>query len=132
MTRIFGTFLTWLQDHDKPIFVIATSNSIANLPPEMLRKGRFDELFFINLPNFHERKEILAIHLRKRKLNPQKVDLDELSRQTEGYSGAEIEQVIISAMFQAYSAGRKITQTDLSERAGGNGPAVCDHGREDL
>lgn len=113
LTRLFGTFLTWLQDHGKPIFVIATANSVATLPPEMLRRGRFDELFFINLPNFHERKDILDIHLKKRKLDPKKYDVNQLSNKTEGYSGAEIEQLIISATFEAYTAGRAVTQEDL-------------------
>ena len=113
LTRLFGTFLTWLQDHGKPIFVIATANSVASLPPEMLRRGRFDELFFINLPNYHERKDIIDIHLKKRKLEPAKYDINQLSNKTEGYSGAEIEQLIISATFEAYTAGRGVTQEDL-------------------
>lgn len=113
LTRLFGTFLTWLQDHGKPIFVIATANSVASLPPEMLRRGRFDELFFINLPNYHERKDILDIHMKKRKLDPKKYDINQLSNKTEGYSGAEIEQLVISATFEAYTAGREVTQEDL-------------------
>ena len=113
LTRLFGTFLTWMQDHTKPIFVIATANSVANLPPEMLRRGRFDELFFINTPNYHERKQIIAIHMGKRKLNPKDYNIDLLSKLTEGYSGAELEQVIVSAMYEAYAAGTKITQEHL-------------------
>lgn len=115
LTRLFGTFLTWMQDHSKPIFVIATANSVANLPPEMLRRGRFDELFFINLPNYHERKQILEIHLRKRRLDPKYFDIEKLARETEGYSGAELEQVIVSSMFEAYSSGGKLTQTHLDD-----------------
>ena len=113
LTRLFGTFLTWLQDHGKAIFTIATANSVTTLPPEMLRRGRFDELFFINLPNYHERKDILRIHLTKRGLKPESYDIDELSDKTEGYSGAELEQVVISAVFDAYTTGRKVTQQDL-------------------
>lgn len=113
LTRLFGTFLTWLQDHGKPIFVIATANSVASLPPEMLRRGRFDELFFINLPNYHERRDILKIHLTKRKLRLNEHDLNELSNKTEGYSGAELEQVVISAIFQAYTEGRPVSREDL-------------------
>ena len=79
----------------------------------MLRRGRFDELFFINLPNYHERKDILDIHLKKRKLDPRKYDMNQLSIKTEGYSGAEIEQLVISATFEAYTAGRGVTQEDL-------------------
>jgi SpoVK/Ycf46/Vps4 family AAA+-type ATPase len=113
LTRIFGSFLTWLQDQTKPIFVMATANSVTNLPPELLRRGRFDELFFINLPNYHERQQIFAIHLAKRGWKPANYDLTQLSERTEGYSGAEIEQVVISAMFDAYTYGRKLTQQDL-------------------
>jgi len=79
----------------------------------MLRRGRFDELFFINLPNYHERKDIIDIHLKKRKLDPSKYDINQLANKTEGYSGAEIEQLIISATFEAYTAGRGVTQEDL-------------------
>ena len=113
LTRLFGAFLTWLQDHGKPIFVIATANSVTSLPPEMLRRGRFDELFFINLPNYHERLEILTIHLTKRNINPAKFDVPQLAQKTEGYSGAELEQVVVSAVFEAYSGGRRLSQADL-------------------
>jgi len=113
LTRLFGTFLTWLQDHGKPIFVIATANSVASLPPEMLRRGRFDELFFINLPNYHERKDIFEIHFGKRKLDYKRYDINLLANKTEGYSGAEIEQVVVSSTFEAYTAGRSVTMQDL-------------------
>ncbi|HVV99269.1 MAG TPA: AAA family ATPase [Planctomycetaceae bacterium] len=113
LTRLFGTFLTWMQDHGKPIFTIATANSVQNLPPEMLRRGRFDELFFINLPNFHERKSIIAIHMSKRKLKPELFDVEKLANRTEGYSGAELEQVIISAMFDCYTTGRRLNTDAL-------------------
>jgi SpoVK/Ycf46/Vps4 family AAA+-type ATPase len=113
LTRIFGSFLTWLQDQTKPIFVMATANSVTNLPPELLRRGRFDELFFINLPNYHERQQIFEIHLGKRGWKPGNYNIEQLSERTEGYSGAEIEQVVISAMFDAYTNGRKLSQQDL-------------------
>ncbi|MBI3465665.1 MAG: AAA family ATPase [Planctomycetes bacterium] len=115
MARIFGTFLTWMQDRAKPVFVVATANSVASLPPELLRRGRFDELFFIDLPNYHERKDIFRIHLAKRSWKPEKYDVEGLATRTEGYSGAEIEQIVISAMYEAYGAGRKLTQQDLLE-----------------
>ena len=113
MTRLLGRFLTWMQEHRSQVFVVATANSIHRLPPEMLRRGRFDELFFVNLPNFHERKPIFDIHLSKRGWKPEKYDVEELARQTEGYSGAEIEQIVVTAMVECYNQGRVLTQKDL-------------------
>ena len=113
MTRLLGRFLTWMQEHRSHVFVVATANSIHRLPPEMLRRGRFDELFFVNLPNFHERKPIFDIHLKKRGWKPEKYDLQELARQTEGYSGAEIEQIVVTAMVECFNQGRVLTQKDL-------------------
>ncbi|UCC97223.1 MAG: AAA family ATPase [Phycisphaerales bacterium] len=101
--RMFGNLLTWLQEREAPVFVVATANDIGALPPELLRKGRFDEIFFVDLPGTDVRKDIFAIHLRKRKRDPAKFDLDLLARASEGYSGAEIEQGIISALHEAYA-----------------------------
>jgi SpoVK/Ycf46/Vps4 family AAA+-type ATPase len=101
--RMFGTLLTWLQEHESPVFVVATANDIGALPPELLRKGRFDEIFFVDLPKQDVRKEIFAIHLRKRNRDPEKFGLDQLADTSEGYSGAEIEQAVISALHQAYA-----------------------------
>jgi ATP-dependent 26S proteasome regulatory subunit len=115
--RVFGTFLTWLQDKTSPVFVVATSNNISQLPPELLRKGRFDEIFFIDLPNKEERKEIFRIHLNKRNRDPQSFNLDELSRLCRGYSGSEIEEVVISALYDAFDKGTDIDQTILNEAA---------------
>jgi SpoVK/Ycf46/Vps4 family AAA+-type ATPase len=100
---MFGTLLTWLQEREAPVFVVATANDIEALPPELLRKGRFDEIFFVDLPKEDVRKEIFAIHLSKRKRDPAKFDLDALAEASEGYSGAEIEQSIISALHEAYA-----------------------------
>lgn len=111
--RVFGTFITWLQEKSKPVFVIATSNNISLLPPELLRKGRFDEIFFIDLPDDAERKEIFNIHLKKRKRNTQNFDLDILTRESEEFSGAEIEQAIISGLFEAFVANRELTTADI-------------------
>jgi ATP-dependent 26S proteasome regulatory subunit len=109
--RVFGTFLTWLSEKKKPVFVIATANDISLLPPELLRKGRFDEIFFVDLPSFIERKEIFRVHLLKRKMNPETYNLDILSQASAGYSGAEIEEAIISAMFDAfYEKGKLSTE----------------------
>jgi len=104
-SRVFGTFLTWLSEKTSPVFVIATANDISHLPPEMLRKGRVDEIFFVDLPSEAERREIFRIHLAKRKRDPSKFDLDRLARQCDGFSGAEIEEAIISGLFDAFGMG---------------------------
>lgn len=111
--RVFGSFLVWMQEKTAPVFVIATSNDISLLPPELLRKGRFDEIFFVDLPDFQERQEIFAIHLLKRRRRPQDFDLPYLARETEGFSGAEIEQVVIDGLYDAFEAGRELEQEDL-------------------
>jgi SpoVK/Ycf46/Vps4 family AAA+-type ATPase len=113
--RVFGSFLTWLQDNTTPVFCVATANSIERLPPELLRKGRFDDIFFVDLPSAKERIEIARIHLAKRKRDPAKYDLARLAAQSEGFSGAEIEQAIISAMYDAYDGNREVAQTDIAE-----------------
>lgn len=100
--RVFASFLTWLQEKQSPVFVVATANDVSALPPELLRKGRFDEIFFIDLPTHKEREEIFTIHLRKRGRDPQKFNIPKLARAAEGFSGAEIEQAIISALFDAF------------------------------
>src|SRR5947208_7240325 len=102
--RVFGTFLTWLSEKTAPVFVVATANDISQLPPELLRKGRFDEIFFVDLPTKEERKEIFGIHLEKRGRVPDGFDLDALAKRSEGFSGAEIEQAIVSGLFDAFSA----------------------------
>lgn len=111
--RVFGSFLTWMQEKTAPVFVIATSNDISILPPEALRKGRFDEIFFIDLPNAAERREIFEIHLTRRARLASTYDLDELARASSGFSGAEIEQVIISALYDAFEAGLELSNADL-------------------
>lgn len=116
MTRLVGSFLTWMSEIEKPIFVIATANSVQNLPPEMLRRGRFDELFFVDLPNFDERKNILGIHLKKRGWKPEQFDVDDLATRSDGFSGAELEQIVITAMIDAFGQGHILQHDDL-ERA---------------
>ncbi len=101
--RIFGTFLNWMQEKKSPVFVTATSNDISALPPELLRKGRFDEIFFVDLPNPEERKTIFSIHLARRKHDPAQFDLVKLAAAAEGFSGAEIEQGIASSLYSAFS-----------------------------
>ena len=119
-TRVFGTFLTWLSEKTKPVFVIATANNINALPSEMLRKGRFDEIFFVDLPTKSERKAIFQLHLKKRlkrsiskSLEVTDTLLDKLAEYTEGFSGSEIEQIVISALFEAFSKDRELKEIDL-------------------
>lgn len=122
-SRVFGQFLTWMQEKEKPVFVIATANNISSLPPEMLRKGRFDEIFFVDLPTFRERVEIFKVHLNKRLKNPKvmgdfKVSLENLNHLaglTEGFVGAEIEQVVIDGLFEAFYEERSIQLVDFQK-----------------
>ncbi|HEY9077195.1 MAG TPA: AAA family ATPase [Anaerolineaceae bacterium] len=112
-TRVFGSILTWMQEKTAPVFVVATANDIHNLPPELLRKGRFDEIFFLDLPTFEERKEIFSVHLRKRNRISQAFDLDLLSTKSEGYVGSEIEQAVIDAMYLGFNANREFNTEDI-------------------
>lgn len=120
-SRIFGQFLTWMQEKTSPVFVIATANNIHNLPPELLRKGRFDEIFFVDLPTFEERKEIFKLHLQKRlkdkEVASQIADVKDLctnlAQMTEGFIGSEIEQVVISSLCDAFFENRPLTLNDL-------------------
>lgn len=115
MARLFGSFLTWMESRKQPVFVVATANSVANLPPELLRRGRFDELFFVDLPNYHERLDILGIHLGKRGWKPEKYDLERIANRTEGFSGAELEQIVVAAMIDSFGQGRLLSQDDLEK-----------------
>ncbi|HDS08949.1 MAG TPA: AAA family ATPase, partial [Firmicutes bacterium] len=112
-SRVFSTFLTWLQEKTSPTFVIATSNNISGLPPELLRKGRFDDIFFIDLPEQKIREDIFKIHIRKRNRNPDNFNLTELSEVTAGFNGAEIEQAVISGLYDAFYEKRELNQNDL-------------------
>jgi SpoVK/Ycf46/Vps4 family AAA+-type ATPase len=100
--RVFGSFITWLQEKTSPVFVIATANNVDELPPEMMRKGRFDEIFFVDLPTLPERREIVSIHVKRRGRDPVQFDLDLLAEKAEGMTGAEIEQAVVSALFDEY------------------------------
>ena len=101
-SRIFSTILTWMQEKTSPVFVVATANNINLLPPELLRKGRFDEIFFVDLPTAKERENIFSIHLQKKGQNPSQYPMGMLGKKTEGFNGAEIEECIKEAMFAAY------------------------------
>lgn len=107
--RVLSTLLTWLQEKESPVFVAATANNIYHLPPELMRKGRFDEIFFVNLPNNQERKEIFGIHLKKYDVVLSTMEESELIEKTEGYSGAEIKELISEANFQSASARQPLS-----------------------
>ena len=117
--RILGTLLTWLAERRERVFVVATANDVSSLPPELMRKGRFDEIFFVDLPDAIVREQILAIHLRKRNFDPNQFDLGALARAGAGFSGAELEQAVVAALYAA-SARREPLDTDhvLAEIAG--------------
>ncbi len=112
-SRIFGSFLTWMQEKTSPIFVMATANRVERLPGEFLRKGRFDEIFFVDLPTQSEREDVFRIHLSKRNRDLERFDLLQLSKVADGFSGAEIEQALIAAMYDAFAQNREFTQLDI-------------------
>lgn len=116
-TRLFGNFLTWMQEKESAAFVVATANDIVKLPPELLRKGRFDEIFYVGLPNDEERKKIFEIHIaRRRKQDIAKIELDKLVSRTRGYSGADIEGVVKESIENIYADGKDaLTTTDILE-----------------
>jgi SpoVK/Ycf46/Vps4 family AAA+-type ATPase len=111
--RMFGTLLSWMQDHHHPIFLIATANNLAQLPPELMRKGRFDEIFFVDLPQPEQREAIFAIHLHKRGRDPTQYDLAHLAAVAEGYTGAEIEQAVIAGMYAAFAEKTECTTEQI-------------------
>jgi SpoVK/Ycf46/Vps4 family AAA+-type ATPase len=112
-SRILAAFLSWMQDRKAPVFVAATCNNVSVLPPELIRKGRFDELFFVDLPNPTERKQIFAIHLARRKRNPAEFDLDRVAAAAKGYSGAEIDAAVQTALYAAYSTKEALNTQGL-------------------
>jgi SpoVK/Ycf46/Vps4 family AAA+-type ATPase len=117
-SRVFGTFITWMAEKSSPVFVVATANNIQSLPPELLRKGRFDEIFFVGLPNREERRSIFEVHLsRLRPQGLQSYALDRLAYETPDFSGAEIEQTLIEAMHLGFSQNRDFTTDDILEAA---------------
>jgi SpoVK/Ycf46/Vps4 family AAA+-type ATPase len=111
--RMFGTLLSWMQDHRHPIFIVATANDIEALPPELMRKGRFDEVFFVDLPTAAARRKILDVHLRRRRRDPARYRLDELAAATDGFSGAELEQLVVAAMYSAFPKSEELTDAHL-------------------
>src|SRR5215469_1853391 len=112
-SRLLASFLSWMQDRKAPVFVAATCNNVNVLPPELIRKGRFDELFFVDLPSQAERKQIFAIQLNKRKRNPSDFNLDQVAGAAKGFSGAEIESLVQTALYAAYSQKQQLTTQHL-------------------
>lgn len=108
--RILGTLLTWMNDRESDVFMVATSNDVSRLPPELLRKGRFDELFFVDLPDFEARKLIFQLHMQKRGIADAEINVTELAELSEGFSGAEIEQVVVSSVYSAAAADQLVDQ----------------------
>jgi SpoVK/Ycf46/Vps4 family AAA+-type ATPase len=113
-SRLLASFLSWMQDRKAPVFVAATCNNVTVLPPELIRKGRFDELFFVDLPNQAERKQVFSIQLAKRKRNPEEFDLEQVAAAAKGYSGAEIDAAVQGALYAAYSEKKQVTTQSLT------------------
>jgi SpoVK/Ycf46/Vps4 family AAA+-type ATPase len=112
-SRVFASFITWLQEKTSPVFVIATANNVSQLPPELLRKGRFDEIFFCDLPDREDRAQILDIHVRKKNRDPGKFDMDKLVEATVDFSGAELEQAVVAALYDAFDTGNDLSTEGL-------------------
>ena len=129
--RLFGAFLTWLQEKQEEVFVVGAANDLLNVPPELLRKGRFDEIFFVDLPTPEERISILSIHLALRKQDPQAFDLAKLAAATEGFSGAELEQAVISALYRSLHRKEKLTDEAVIEASASTVPLSVTR-REDI
>jgi SpoVK/Ycf46/Vps4 family AAA+-type ATPase len=123
-SRVLGTFLTWMQEKEKPVFVVATANHIAQLPPELLRKGRVDEIFFVDLPVQSDRQEILSIHLKRRhRLDDfSDSDIEELAKASPGFTGAELEEAVKEAMFLAFDEGHQLAKGDVLQAISATAP----------
>jgi SpoVK/Ycf46/Vps4 family AAA+-type ATPase len=129
--RLFGSFLTWMQEKTAEVFVVATANDISALPPELLRKGRFDEIFFVDLPQAGERQAILGVHLRLRRQDPARFDMARLATASEGFSGAELEQAVVSALLRALQAQRPLDTELVVDELGATVPLSVSR-REDV
>jgi len=120
--RVLGALLTWMAERKSRVFIVATSNDIQSLPPELVRKGRLDEIFFVDLPDAEARREIFRIHLHKRGLDPETIDLSALVQPTEGFSGAEIEQAVVAARYEARALGEALSADHLLAEVGRTRP----------
>jgi SpoVK/Ycf46/Vps4 family AAA+-type ATPase len=120
--RVLGTLLTWMAERKARIFLVATSNDVSQLPAELLRKGRVDEIFFVDLPDETTRVEIFRIHLKKRKLDPVQFDLKQLATAAAGFSGAEIEQVVIAAIYEALAEKKPLATAHVITEIGRTRP----------
>ena len=120
--RVLGTFLTWLAEKSQPVFVVATANDVSALPPELIRKGRFDEIFFVDLPSAPIRAEIFRVHLSRRSIDLRSFDIEMLADSCEGFSGAEIEQAIVSGMYAVHAHKQELNQALLLEQIKGTFP----------
>jgi hypothetical protein len=129
--RLFGSFLTWLQEKEREVFVVGAANDLMSVPPELLRKGRFDEIFFVDLPSAEERQEVFRIHLALRKQDPSRFDLAALAAATEGFSGAEIEQAVVAALYRALQRKQPLTDAAIVEAARSTIP-LCVTRAEDI
>jgi hypothetical protein len=128
--RVFGTFLNWLQDKRSPVFVVATANDLSGIPPEFLRQGRFDDIFFVGLPGPQEREAIFKIHLARRRRDPDRFDLQPLVAASNDFSGAEIEQAVVTGLFTAFEAGRELETGDMLAACRGTYPLARSRARE--
>ncbi len=120
--RLLGTLLTWMAERRTRVFIVATSNDISRLPPELIRKGRLDEIFFVDLPESAVRKDIFSIHLRKRNCDVVDFNLEQLAVATDGFSGSEIEQAIIAALYSAGAEGKPLTTEILLKEIAATSP----------
>ena len=113
--RVLGTFLTWMAERESPVFVVATANDITPLPPELVRKGRFDEIFFVDLPDAAIRATILAIHLARRGQRPGGFDIEALADAMQGFSGAEVEQAVVSSLYAAHAMNQPLATAHIRD-----------------
>ncbi len=129
--RIFATLLSWMQEKKKPVFLVATANNVFKLPPELMRKGRFDELFFVDLPGPAERESIFGIHLARRKQAPEGFDLAALAAASDGMSGAEIEQAVVGSLYRSLHEKRPLDAAMLRQELASTVPLSVTR-REDI
>jgi SpoVK/Ycf46/Vps4 family AAA+-type ATPase len=122
--------LNWLQDKRSPVFVVATANDLSGIPPEFLRQGRFDDIFFVGLPGPQEREAIFKIHLARRRRDPDRFDLQPLVAASNDFSGAEIEQAVVTGLFTAFEAGRELETGDMLAACRGTYPLARSRARE--